>query len=109
MRSGGQYVATALPMIHARGTGPQKRLSLELSRLSPMRKYSPRGTTIGSRVHTGSEDEVANGADAGRPLRMTCPSRIGMRSPGNPTRRLMYVSSARLAVGCEHERALAMP
>ena len=35
---GGQKDTTALPMIHSRGTGPQKRLSSELPRLSPIRK-----------------------------------------------------------------------
>src|SRR5436305_2111996 len=109
MRSGGQYVAMALPMIHARGTGPQKRLSLELSRLSPMRKYSPGGMTIASRLQTGSLQELANGSAAGRPLRMTCPLRIAMRSPGRPTRRLMNVLDARWPVGWAHERVFAGP
>ena len=31
---------TGVPIIFARGTKPQKRLSLELSRLSPIMKYS---------------------------------------------------------------------
>ena len=34
----------AVPMIHLSGTGPQKRLSSETSRLSPIMKYSPGGT-----------------------------------------------------------------
>ena len=59
MRSGGQYVATALPMIHARGTGPQKRLSLEFARLSPMRKYEPPGMMIGARLQTASSHAEA--------------------------------------------------
>ena len=36
MRLGGQYVANALPMTQFTGTGPQKRLSSEAPRLSPM-------------------------------------------------------------------------
>ena len=35
---GGQYVANAPPMIQSRGTGPQKRLSSEAPRLSPIMK-----------------------------------------------------------------------
>jgi hypothetical protein len=38
MRFGGQYVANALPMIQSRGTGPQKRLSSDEPRLSPIMK-----------------------------------------------------------------------
>jgi hypothetical protein len=38
MRFGGQYVAKAPPMIQLSGTGPQKRLSSDAPRLSPMRK-----------------------------------------------------------------------
>lgn len=38
MRLGGQYVAKALPMIQSRGIGPQKRLSSEAPRLSPIMK-----------------------------------------------------------------------
>ena len=38
MRFGGQYVAKALPMIQSRGTGPQKRLSSDEPRLSPIMK-----------------------------------------------------------------------
>src|SRR5579871_118331 len=40
-RSGGQLMLTTLPMIRFRSSGPQKRLSLLLLRLSPMTKYSP--------------------------------------------------------------------
>ena len=36
---------SGVPMILARGTKPQKRLSFELSRLSPIMKYSSGGTT----------------------------------------------------------------
>ena len=38
IRFGGQYVANASPMTHELGTGPQKRLSSDAPRLSPMRK-----------------------------------------------------------------------
>jgi hypothetical protein len=38
IRFGGQYVAKALPMIQSRGTGPQKRLSSDEPRLSPIMK-----------------------------------------------------------------------
>src|SRR5579862_3058808 len=46
MRSGGQYVAKTFPMIQDAGTGPQKRLSSESPRLSPIMKYSPLGIVI---------------------------------------------------------------
>ena len=46
MRSGGQYVKKATPMIHLSGTGPQNRLSSDTPRLSPIMKYSPGGIVI---------------------------------------------------------------
>ncbi len=46
IRSGraAKWVKNAVPMIQASGTGPQKRLSWESGRLSPMRNRSPRGS-----------------------------------------------------------------
>ena len=41
--STGQYANTALPYMNLRGTGPKTRESLELSRWSPITKYSPGG------------------------------------------------------------------
>src|SRR5690606_5115393 len=38
-------MANALPTTFSSGTKPQKRLSLLLSRLSPITKYCPSGTT----------------------------------------------------------------
>src|SRR5690348_3110546 len=99
MELGGQYVATALPMIQLRGTGPQKRLSSESPRLSPIRKYMPLGTVIVFRLHSAALQEDAKGSATCLPLRITWPLRIAMRSPGRPTTRLTNVVFECLAVG----------
>src|SRR3954447_26810022 len=109
MSFGGQYVATALPMIHLRGTGPQKRLSSELPRLSPIRKYDPRGTVIGLRLHSAPGQEDANGSLAGLPLRITWPLTIAIVSPGTPTTRLTNVVSEWVAVGVAHDWRVSGP
>src|SRR3954452_6357855 len=109
MEPGGQYVATALPMIQARGTGPQKRLSSELPRLSPIRKYSPAGTLTGERVHSPPPHEEAKGSFAVLPFRTTLPATTAIVSPGRPTTRLTKVVSARSAVGSEQECRVAGP
>ena len=71
-------------MIQARGTGPQKRLSSELPRLSPpIKKYEePGGTLIGFRVQFGPEQPLANGSSAGLPLRITWPLTTPIRVAG---------------------------
>src|SRR5215207_4373219 len=89
-------------MIQSRGTGPQKRLSSELPRLSPIRKYMPFGTVIALRLHSAPAHEEANDSLAGFPLRITWPLRTEIRSPGSPTTRLTNVVSECLAVGLEH-------
>src|SRR4051812_19551417 len=86
-------------MIQSRGTGPQKRLSSELPRLSPIRKYMPFGTVIGSRLHSAALHEDANGSETGLPLRRTWPSTTAIRSPGRPTTRLTNVVSECFGVG----------
>src|SRR6478609_1533734 len=90
-------------MIHLRGTGPQKRLSAELPRLSPIMKYSPAGTLISFRLHSGPAHSDANGSSVRLPLRITRPLTTAIVSPGMPTTRLTNVVSAFSPVGCEHD------
>src|SRR3954452_5845053 len=101
MRFGGQYVAKASPMIHFLGTGPQKRLSSEEPRLSPIMKYSPAGTvTVTGKSHPSPPPHgSANDSFCGLPLRITWPSRMESRSPGPATTRLMKFTLARVEVG----------
>src|SRR2546421_892468 len=106
MRPGGQYVANAAPMIHFFGTGPQKRLSSEEPRLSPIMKYSSLGTVIGrGKLHSSPPVQgLMNFSVCSLPLRITCPSRIAIVSPGTPTTRLMKLTSERPFVGAAHAR-----
>src|SRR3954454_20469694 len=86
-------------MIHLRGTGPQKRLSSEFPRLSPIRKYMPLGTVIEFRLQSAVVHDRANGSLAATPLRQTWPFSIAMRSPGRPTTRLTNVVGEWVDVG----------
>src|SRR3954447_1777168 len=99
MRFGGQYVANAPPMIHLRGMGPQKRLSSESPRLSPIMNQWPAGTV----TSLGKSQPLplhcrAYGSFTRLPLRITWPRTIRIRSPGPPTIRLMNVVSATVGV-----------
>src|SRR3954453_1516218 len=96
-------------MIHLRGTGPQKRESSELPRLSPIRKYEPCGTVIVSRLHSAPAQLDANGSLVFLPLRMTWPSTIAILSPGMPTTRLTNVVSDFWGVGFVHEWRVCGP
>jgi hypothetical protein len=91
-------------MIHLRGTGPQKRLSSDDPRLSPIMKYSPAGTvTVLGKVHSSPAlHGRMNGSFWRLPFRTTCPLTIAIRSPGPATTRLMKLSLARVAVGLSH-------
>src|SRR4051794_2308972 len=109
MSFGGQYVATALPMIQSRGTGPQKRLSSELPRLSPIRKYMPWGIVISLRLHSAPEQSRANGSLVRLPLRITWPPTTAIRSPGTPTTRLTNVVSDFCDVGLVQLWRVAAP
>ena len=74
----------ATPMSHFCGTGPQNRLSSDSPRLSPIMKYSPGGTVnVSGKVHSPVIVQGwAYGAFSMRPLRISCPLTIEMRSPG---------------------------
>src|SRR6201995_3102983 len=104
MRFGGQYVANASPMIHCLGTGPQKRLSSEEPRLSPIMKYSPAGTVTvtGKSQPSPPPHGSANDSFCRFPFRITWPSWIDRRSPGPATIRLMKFTVARVDVGLSH-------
>jgi hypothetical protein len=55
MRSGGQKVKNASPIIHLVGTGPQNLLSSELPRLSPIMNQCPGGILIGvGKLHSAA-------------------------------------------------------
>src|SRR4051812_43498078 len=99
--SGGQYVAKAPPMNHFRGTGPQKRLSSLDPRLSPIMNQCPGGTVIALGYVQPCESPQGSvyGSLIGLPLRITCPLRISIRSPGSPTTRLMKLTDAFVCVG----------
>src|SRR5918998_1309366 len=101
MRLGGQYVAKAAPMIHSRGTGPQKRLSSEAPRLSPiMNQWSAGTVTARGKSHSDPAPHGRmNGSRWRSPFRITCPSSIAIRSPGPATTRLTKLTSARSSVG----------
>src|SRR5215213_8890996 len=96
-------------MIQSRGTGPQKRLSSELPRLSPIRKYMPFGTVISERLHSAPEQSDANGSLVRLPLRITWPPTTAIVSPGMPTTRLTNVVSDFAAVGLLQECRVASP
>src|SRR3954469_22891639 len=96
-------------MIQARGTGPQKRLSSELPRLSPIRKYMPFGTVIALRLHSAPAHEDANGSLAGAPLRITWALIPAIRSPGNPTTPLTTVVPECVRVGLAHACRVSEP
>src|SRR3954447_26628490 len=96
-------------MIHLRGTGPQKRLSSEFPRLSPIRKYIPLGTVIEFRLQSELLHDRANGSFAATPLRHTWPFSIAIRSPGRPTTRLTKVVDECVAVGLVQGRRVPAP
>src|SRR3954454_12484472 len=91
-------------MIHFSGTGPQKRLSSEEPRLSPIMKYIPAGIVISvGKSHPSPPPQgSANGSFWSLPLSTTWPLSIRSLSPGPATTRLMKLTSARSAVGLPH-------
>src|SRR4051794_33119912 len=91
-------------MIHFSGTGPQKRLSSEEPRLSPIMKYIPEGIVIwvGKSQPSPPPQGSANGSLCSLPLSTTRPLSMRRRSPGPATTRLMKLTSARSAVGWSH-------
>src|SRR3954470_18403608 len=103
MRLTGQYVAKAPPMIHLRGTGPQKRLSSDSPRLSPIMNQCPAGIVIGR----GKSQPVP--PSHGRvkpsfwrlPFTYAWPPLMYRVSPGPATTRLMKLTLAFVAVGRE--------
>src|SRR3954470_9558517 len=88
-------------MIHFSGTGPQKRLSSEEPRLSPIMKYIPEGILISVSKSQPSPPPQgsANGSFWSLPLSTTRPLSIRSLSPGPATIRLMKLTSARSGVG----------
>src|SRR5690349_18283810 len=88
-------------MIHFLGTGPQKRLSSEEPRLSPIMKYIPAGIVIsvGKSQPSPPPQGSANGSFWSLPLSTTRPLSIRSLSPGPATMRLMKFTSARVDVG----------
>ena len=89
-------MAKAPPMIQSSGTGPQKRLSSEEPRLSPIMKYSPAGIVIvfGKSQPPPGLQAAVKGSSASSPLRMTCPPLTLTVSPGPATTRLMKLTSS---------------
>src|ERR1700682_5928209 len=81
----------APPMIQPVGTGPQNLLSSDSPRLSPIMNQCPAGILIGvGKLHSGTATHcLMYGSCSRTPLRVTCPSRIEITSPGPPTMRLM--------------------
>src|ERR1700738_1676090 len=91
-------------MTQLSGTGPQKRLSSDSPRLSPIMKYSPGGTLIDCgnvQVPPGPQGAMYESCSA-TPLRITLPPEIEIVSPGMPTTRLMKVCLDSAAVGLSH-------
>src|ERR687894_1534592 len=88
-------------MIHSRGTGPQKRLSSEAPRLSPIMNQWTAGTvTARGKSHSDPAPHGRMNDSRWRsPFRTTCPSSIAIRSPGPATTRLTKLTSARSGVG----------
>src|SRR4051812_44189480 len=91
-------------MIHFSGTGPQKRLSSEEPRLSPIMKYIPAGIliSVGKSHPSPPPQGSANGSFWSFPFKMTLPSSKRNLSPGPATMRLMKFTSARWGVGLSH-------
>src|SRR3954447_11966856 len=94
-------------MIHLRGTGPQKRLSSDSPRLSPIMNQCPAGTLMGiGRLHPRprSPAHVSEMYESlsRLPLRYTWPLRTAIVSPGRPTTRLMKLTDAFVGVGRPH-------
>src|SRR5436305_5902042 len=111
MCDGGQYFTNAWPMTHEVGIGPQKRLSSDSPRLSPIMKTWPVGTTIVRRKshEPPGRQGLMNGSDCSLPLRITCPPRIAIESPATATTRLMKVCVEGRGVGVEHGLSVPAP
>src|SRR3954451_7477863 len=91
-------------MMDLLGTGPQKRLSSDSPRLSPIMNQCPAGMVMGvGSVHPRfalfAHVLEMYGSFSRLPLRITCPSTIRMMSPGPATTRLMKLTFAWPAVG----------
>src|SRR4051794_10450193 len=84
-------------MMLSRGTGPQKRLSSDSPRLSPIMNQCPGGMVMGVAIVHPRFALFAHvlemyGSFSRLPLRMTWPSTMRMTSPGPATTRLMKLT-----------------
>src|SRR4051794_26514401 len=84
-------------MMFCRGTGPQKRLSSDSPRLSPIMNQCPGGIVMGVAIVHPRFALFAHvlemyGSFSRLPLRMTWPSTMRMTSPGPATTRLMKLT-----------------
>src|SRR3954470_13734478 len=91
-------------MMDLRGTGPQKRLSSDSPRLSPIMNQCPGGMVMGvgsvhPRLALFAHVLEMYGSFSRLPLRITWPSTMRMMSPGPATTRLMKLTLAWPAVG----------
>src|ERR1051325_1746099 len=92
-----KYTNSALPLMYDRGMKPQKRLSSELSRLSPIMKNMSGGTVTGPYFRRGSvpandtpggrssgNRKRTYGSSSGLPLMYTVLPLSSRVSPGRP-------------------------
>src|SRR3954467_12744286 len=94
-------------MMDLRGTGPQKRLSSDSPRLSPIMNQCPGGMVMGvgsvhPRLALLAHVLEMYGSFSRLPLRITWPSTMRMVSPGPATTRLMKLTFAWPGVGLSH-------
>ena len=81
-----------MPIMSARGSGPQRRESLESPRLSPIMKYMPLGTVMRPRIEVARLGVRLLQLLGGPPpagITQTWPARLNSVSPGRPITRLM--------------------